>query len=111
MPRFKNRNGEVIQFTAEEEAEWDSMKADWDSKADERKLNQIRIIRNQKLAETDFMANSDYPMEDKYKTWRQSLRDITSDYDASKYDELLNKEKDKTKDNFGQLTHTVWSKP
>ena len=50
-------------------------------------------------------------MEDKYKTWRQSLRDITSDYDASQYDELLNKEKDKTKDNFGQLTHTVWSKP
>ena len=36
----------------------------------------LRIERNQKLAETDWMANSDVVMTDKWKTYRQALRDL-----------------------------------
>ena len=36
---------------------------------------------------------------------RKSWRDIPQDYSEDKYDELL------AKDELGNLTHTVWSKP
>ena len=46
------------------------------------------------------------------KTWRQSLRDIPANHtDEDAYDLLLARETDKTKANFGQLTHSIWSKP
>ena len=54
---------------------------------------------------------ADHTLTDGMKTYRKNLRDITDNYDSSKYDELLARERDKTKDNFGELTHTVWEKP
>lgn len=39
------------------------------------------------------------------KTYRQNLRNVPQDYDASKYDELLEKEV-----GIG-WKHTVWKKP
>ena len=36
----------------------------------------LRIERNRRLAETDWMANSDVVMKDKWKTYRQALRDL-----------------------------------
>ena len=33
-------------------------------------------MRNDKLAETDWMANSDVTMSDEWKTYRQALRDL-----------------------------------
>ena len=36
----------------------------------------LRIERNQKLTETDWMANSDVVMADDWKTYRQALRDL-----------------------------------
>ena len=38
-------------------------------------------------------------------TYRQALRDIPQDYSEDKYDELL------ARDDDGNLTHSVWSKP
>ena len=38
----------------------------------------LREERNQKLAETDWMANSDVTMRDDWKTYRQALRDLPS---------------------------------
>ena len=43
-------------------------------------LNFLRAQRNQKLSETDWMANSDVTMSDEWKTYRQALRDITKTY-------------------------------
>ena len=43
-------------------------------------LNFLRAQRNQKLSETDWMANSDVTMSDEMKAYRQSLRDITKTY-------------------------------
>ena len=44
-------------------------------------------------------------MSDEMKNFRKSMRDIPQDYLADKYDELL------TRDENGNLTHNVWSKP
>ena len=41
-------------------------------------LKVLRNKRNQLLAETDFYALSDVTMSDEMKTYRQALRDITS---------------------------------
>ena len=57
------------------------------------------------------MANSDYTMPSNTKTWRQSLRDIPSNYDSSKYDELLARNADKSSVNYKKLTHSIWTKP
>ena len=38
----------------------------------------LRIERNKRLAECDWMANSDVTMSSAWKTYRQSLRDLTS---------------------------------
>lgn len=38
----------------------------------------LREKRNQLLAQTDWMANSDVTMSSKWQTYRQNLRDITN---------------------------------
>jgi len=112
MARYKLENNTRIQFTAEEEAEFDALQTTWNDASAERKLAQIKDIRLQKLIETDYLANSDVTMPDNIKTWRQSLRDIPQDFlTEEQYDLLLARETDKTKDNFGELTHSIWSKP
>jgi hypothetical protein len=63
-------------------------------------------MRNQKLQETDFYALQDVSMSNEMKAWRQSLRDIPANYtDEAAYDLLL------ARDENGNLTHSVWSKP
>ena len=70
-----------------------------------RKLSKIRLYRNRKLSETDYLAMADNTMSDEMKAFRKSMRDIPQDYSADKYDELLARDID------GKLTHTVWEKP
>ena len=79
--------------------------ADWNSKANDRKLEVIKQLRLDRLQSTDYMANSDVTMPDYIKTWRQSLRDIPANNDSSKYDALLKR------DDNGNLTHTIWTQP
>jgi hypothetical protein len=38
----------------------------------------LRAERNRRLAETDWLGNSDVTMSDAWKTYRQNLRDITN---------------------------------
>ena len=109
MTRYKNVNGVHMECTAEEEAEIIERENLYNSQSAQRKLNEIRNIRNQKLKETDYMANSDYTMPDNIKTWRQSLRDIPQDFTTeAEYDTLL-----ETSGEFPnvELTHSIWSKP
>ena len=42
----------------------------------------LRIERNQKLAETDWMANKDVTLTTAWKTYRQELRDLTTGLDT-----------------------------
>ena len=112
MPRYHATANGNLQFTAEEETQWDKMKADAITNRPLKKLAEIKQIRLQKLIETDYLANSDVTMPDNVKTWRQTLRDLpTNHVNEEAYDLLLTRETDKTKDNFGQLTHSIWSKP
>jgi hypothetical protein len=109
MPRYKQVNGKTVQLTAEEEAERDLEEQQYLDESATRKLNKIKKLRNQKLQETDYMANSDYTMPENIKTWRQLLRDIPQDYTTeAEYDTLL-----ETSGEFPniQLTHSIWSKP
>ena len=72
--------------------------------SDATKLFKIKQIRQQLLEETDWwVLRGEITTEQ--TAWRKSLRDIPSDYDNSKYDELL------ARNEQGQLTHSVWSKP
>ena len=78
----------------------------WENKSAERKLEQIKEIRLQKLESTDYMANSDVTMPDYIKTWRQTLRDLPQNNTTeSQYDTLLAKDAD------GNLTNSVWTQP
>ena len=70
-------NGERIQFTAEEEAARDAEEKAWADGAPARRMADLRMRRNNLLAETDWMGNSDVTMSDAWKTYRQALRDIT----------------------------------
>lgn len=95
-----------IPYTAEEEAERDAEIKAYADASLTRKLSEIRKIRNQKLFETDWMANSDVTMSDAWKTKRQAWRDIPQNNSTeTEYDALLNRDAD------GNLTHNVWSKP
>ncbi len=70
-------NGERIQFTAEEEAARDAEEKAWADGAPTRRMADLRMQRNNLLAETDWMGNSDVTMSADWKTYRQALRDIT----------------------------------
>ena len=93
-------------MTTEEQAQYDKDLAEWNSKSADRKLKRIRLYRDRRLAQTDYLANSDVTMSDAVKTWRQTLRDLPQNNTTeAKYDELL------AKDSDGNLTHNVWTKP
>ena len=98
-------NGIDRDMTAEEQAVFDARQTAWNNKSADRKLAEIRNIRNQKLSETDYLGVSDNSMSSDWVAKRKSWRDIPQDYSADKYDELL------AIDSDGNLTHSVWSKP
>lgn len=70
---FPNPGGTDTDLSGDDRYAWFELRAaeDW---------AQLRDERNKKLAETDFMANSDYAITDAWKTYRQALRDITGSY-------------------------------
>jgi len=98
-------NGIDRDMTAEEQAVFDARQTAWNNKSADRKLAEIRNIRNKKLSETDYLGVSDNSMSSDWVAKRKSWRDIPQDYSADKYDELL------AIDSDGNLTHSVWSKP
>jgi len=106
MPRHHRIQGKDVPFTAKEETQWDLQEKEWNDNSPTRKLNEIKQLRLIRLKETDYLANSDMTMPDNIKTWRQSLRDIPQDYTTEdEYDLLL------ARDEQGNLTHSIWSKP
>ena len=82
MPRYHNINGEIVQFTAEEEAARDDEEQAWADGALARAQARLRQRRNALLRETDFYALSDVTMSDDMKTYRQNLRDLPDGKDT-----------------------------
>ena len=102
-----NIDGVSREMTAEEQAEYDAQQLAWETTGRKNlKLQSVREIRNQKLQEVDWMANSDVTMPDYIKTWRQTLRDLPQNNTTeSQYDTLLARDAD------GNLTNSVWKQP
>ena len=71
-------NGKKIQFTAEEETARDAEEQAWTDDAPNRRMADLRSQRDALLVETDYMGNSDVVMSEDWVTYRQALRDITS---------------------------------
>jgi len=82
MPRYHNINGNVVQFTAEEETAADNAETAYANAAPARALARLRETRNRLLAETDFWGNSDMTMSDDMTTYRQALRDLPAGKDT-----------------------------
>ena len=76
MTRYHTTFQGNIAFTAEEEAEWDAMEAEFIAGADGRMVEKVRQDRNLRLSKSDWMANSDVTMSDEWRTYRQALRDV-----------------------------------
>ena len=99
-------NNEIVDATAEQEAEFLARQKEWVDDTANRKLKQVKEIRLQKLMETDYYALQDVTMSNEMKAWRLNLRNIPQDYTTEEeYDLLL------ARDENGNLTHSVWSKP
>ena len=77
MARHHNINGNIVPFTAEEEAQRDAEEQAYSDGAFDRAIANLRQERNRKLSETDFHALSDNTMSADMTTYRQNLRDIT----------------------------------
>jgi len=104
-----NINGINREMTAEELAEYNQIQADYNATRVENKLKQIRIMRDKKLQETDYLGASDQTMSEAMKTRRQEWRDLPQNNTTEEqYDALL--ETQGTAPNI-TLTHSVWSKP
>ena len=95
-------NGVPTPFTDEEKAQREKDITEYNS--DASKLSRIKIIRQQFLNETDWWVLRG-EMTTEQTSWRKSLRDIPQNYSEADYDELL------ARDEQGDLTHSVWSKP
>tara|TARA_R100000388_G_C7108386_1_gene95411 strand:+ start:173 stop:499 length:327 start_codon:yes stop_codon:yes gene_type:complete len=107
MARYKIVNNVRLPFTAEEEAARDAEEKAWEDGKLARKQAQMRELRNEYLAKTDYLALSDVTMSDAQKTWRQTLRDLPANENTLEKVELILKRND----DDGQLQHSVWTIP
>ena len=82
MPKYKQVNNELIEITGSELAELEAREQAFNDGALNRELEALRFKRNNLLAETDWMANSDVTMSDDWKTYRQELRDLPEGKDT-----------------------------
>jgi Iap family predicted aminopeptidase len=106
MVRYKSTRNGLIPFTAEEETARDLEEQAWADDSSNRKLKEIKNIRLSKLRETDYLANTDMTMTQVMKDYRQGMRDIPQNNSTEEqYDLIL------AKDEQGNLTNPIWSKP
>ena len=74
-------NGEKVSLTDEEIKELEARDVEWEKGAYDRALEELRMKRNQFLVESDWTQFRDVTLtkDADWKTYRQSLRDITKD--------------------------------
>tara|TARA_Y100001963_G_scaffold147430_1_gene223779 strand:- start:133 stop:456 length:324 start_codon:yes stop_codon:yes gene_type:complete len=100
-----NINGNIVPFTAEEEAARDAEIQAWNDGKLDRKKSEMRKLRNQYLKDTDWWVISEQ-ITDAQKTWRQNLRNLPADNTTLEKVELV-----LARDSEGKLTHSIWTKP
>ena len=84
MARHHNINGNIVPFTAEEEAQRDAEEQAYSDGAFDRAIADLRQRRNSLIASCDWVMMSDSPIADKtaWETYRQSLRDLPNGKDT-----------------------------
>ena len=84
MARHHNINGNIVPFTAEEEAQRDAEEQAYSDGAFDRAIADLRQRRNSLIASSDWVMMSDSPIADKtaWETYRQSLRDLPNGKDT-----------------------------
>ena len=86
MPRFHNINGNVVQFTAEEETARDNEETAVANAAPARALADLRSKRNRLLQSSDWEIMQELEkgnaISDNMKTYRQALRDLPNGKDT-----------------------------
>ena len=75
---YKIVDGVKMEMTAEESAEREAIDKAFEDNAPNRNMEELRKQRDLLLAETDFYALGDVTMSENMKTYRQALRDITT---------------------------------
>ena len=98
---YKMVNDKRVQLTDEEQKARDAEAKAWKADTTNRRMAELRRQRNELLAKTDWMANSDVTMSDEWKKYRQALRDITKQTPSS----------DEIDENFLYKTITFPTKP
>mgnify|MGYP003679036623 FL=1 len=79
MPNYnKFVNGNLVALTDAEQTARETEEKAWADDSPNRRMAELRRQRDALLVETDYMGNSDVTMSAKWKTYRQALRDITS---------------------------------
>ena len=89
MPNFHNIEGKLVQFTNAEETALTAKKKEWTDGAAARAWEALRVERDNKIAKSDWRANSDVTMSDAWKTYRQELRDLPSKYNDTTVQETI----------------------
>ena len=86
MPRYHNINGNVVQFTAEEETARDNEETAFANAAPARALTRLRQDRDRLLQASDWEITSELEkgnaISDEMKTYRQALRDLPNGKDT-----------------------------
>ena len=72
-----------VEMSDEEHAARVAQEKEWEDVKPARAFSGLRSERDQKLAETDFYANSDVTMSDDMKAYRKALRDLPASYNNS----------------------------
>jgi len=78
-PNVVSLDGEDVAFDEDGnivELDESVIAAVYDAVANEEGFIRLRYRRDNKLAESDWMANSDVTMSDAWRTYRQALRDL-----------------------------------
>ena len=73
---YKMLNDNKIELSAEEITAREAEEKEWSDGELARNMEQIRNVRNSKIAETDIYALSDMTLSSDMKAYRQSLRDF-----------------------------------
>tara|TARA_R110000744_G_scaffold101220_1_gene195135 strand:+ start:879 stop:1163 length:285 start_codon:yes stop_codon:yes gene_type:complete len=75
-------NGVERDMTEAEEAQKTIDTNNWNANKVNIKLDDLRIVRNNLLKDTDFWGTSDMIMTSEKETYRQELRDLTEGLDT-----------------------------
>tara|TARA_B100000780_G_scaffold113706_1_gene79656 strand:- start:44 stop:337 length:294 start_codon:yes stop_codon:yes gene_type:complete len=71
-------NGQLVEMSDAEQTTFDNKQTAYVNATPARRMVELRRQRDKLLAETDYMGNSDVTLSDAWKTYRQALRDVTS---------------------------------